>query len=207
MAVRQRAGSGQHGARRLSCCSPRGRARSCPSVVGAFLCPGAGGRCCPEQDVPFCPALPPAWSSIPISTANAPGAPCQAGQCQQQHRLCKKGASGATVESQGSPFSHPPACLRAPRPATTTTQKESLQPPPRSHVLPELVEDEAGLVRQLAGRHAAGTGATLSWGHLGARGADPPASPTPGPPGAAATSGHSRSRWLLQGTPHPNQLL
>lgn len=149
----------------------------------------------------------PAWASIPISTANAPGAPCQEGQCQQQHRLCKKGASRATVESQRSPFSHPPACLRAPRPATTTTQKESLQPPPRSHVLPEFVEDEAGLVRQLAGRHAAGTGATLSWGRLRARGADPPASPTPGPAGAAATSGHSRSRRLLQGSLHPNQLL
>lgn len=164
-----------------------------------------------HKTVRFCPAPhTPAWAFIPLhckcpwgTRTSVPGRAVQAA-AQAVH---EGGERGPLRSPKGALSATPPARLRAPGPTTSTTQKESLQPPPRSHVLPEFVEDEAGLVRQLAGRHAAGTGATLSWGRLGARGADPHASPTPGSRGAAATSGHSCNRWLLQGTLPPNRLL
>lgn len=69
-----------------------------------------------------------------------------------------------------TPSSPDPLAREHPDPAL---HWERLQPSPRSDVLPELVQDEAGLVRQLAGRHAVGTGVTLrqglAWwhGHVG----------------------------------------
>ena len=99
---------------------------------------------------------------------------------QQQDRLRKereqRGPGGAP---KGNPFQPP-----LPRASRPSPHKESLQPSPRSHVLPELVKDEAGLVRQLAGRHAVGTGATLRRGPASWHGAATSVPPGPGPRGA-----------------------
>lgn len=125
---------------------------------------GGQGCFCTTQRRTFTPALLPK-SFIRVSTSSRCKWPRgHTGlSSQQQDKLCKEGEPwGSWWSPERKPFPAPPP--PPPEHADPAPHKESLQPSPRSHVPPELIKDEAGLVCQLAGRHTAGTGATLRWG-------------------------------------------
>ena len=142
---------------------------------------GGQGWFCTTQSKTSTPGLLPKFFIrvfIPLLLQTAPGARW-AEQPAARQAAQGGGAAGSWWSPERKPLSAPP-----PRASRPSPHKESLQPSPRSHVLPELVKDEAGLVRQLAGRHAAGTGATLRRGPASWHGAATSVPPGQGPRGA-----------------------